>query len=134
VPGDVGIVLVHDAARPFASRALYERVISAVLDGADGAVPGIAVADTIKIVDPSGCVLATPDRSELVAVQTPQGFRRAALEAAHRAGGEATDDAALVEGNGGRVVVVEGEPDNRKITVPSDLEWARGHLSVMVGS
>ena len=134
LPADVDIVLVHDAARPFASTGLYQRVIAAVVDGADGAVPGIAVADTIKMVDPNGRVVATPDRSTLVAVQTPQGFRRAALAAAHFAGGEATDDAALVEAHGGRVVVVEGEPDNRKITVPADLEWARSHLSTMVGS
>lgn len=134
VPADVGIVLVHDAARPFASTALYERVIAAVADGADGAVPGLAVADTIKVVDQSRHVVETPERSTLVAVQTPQGFRREALEAAHRAGGDATDDAALVEAHGGRVVIVEGEPDNRKITVPADLEWARAHLSTMVGT
>jgi len=125
VPADVDIVCVHDAARPFASPALYRRVIAAVEAGADAAVPGVAVSDTIKIVDDDRAVVATPDRSSLVAVQTPQAFRRSVLVAAHAAGGEATDDAALIEAAGGRVVVVEGEASNRKITVPDDLDWAR---------
>ena len=68
---------------------------------------------------------ATPDRSRLVAVQTPQAFRYASLVAAHASGADATDDAALIEAVGGRVVIVDGSPDNRKITVPDDLEWAR---------
>lgn len=134
VPDDVDIVCVHDAARPFASVELYERVIAAVAGGADAAVPAIAVADTIKVVDESGMVVATPDRSTLVAVQTPQAFRRAALVGAHVGAGDATDDAALVEAAGGRVVVVEGDVDNRKITVPADLEWARRVVGSAVGS
>jgi 2-C-methyl-D-erythritol 4-phosphate cytidylyltransferase len=125
VPSDADIVCVHDAARPFASPALYRRVIDAVVAGADAAVPAVPVADTIKVVDAAGVVVATPDRSTLVAVQTPQAFRRAALLAAHASGGEATDDAALIEQAGGRVVVVDGDPGNRKITVPTDLDWAR---------
>jgi 2-C-methyl-D-erythritol 4-phosphate cytidylyltransferase len=128
VPGDADVVCVHDAARPFASSVLYERVIGAVVDGADGAVPGVAVADTIKVVDAERVVVDTPSRARLVAVQTPQAFRRSVLMAAHAAGGEATDDAGLVEAMGGRVVVVEGEPDNRKITVPADLDWARSEV------
>ena len=70
-------------------------------------------------------VIDTPDRSSLVAVQTPQAFRASVLRAAHADGGEATDDATLVESSGGRVVVVPGEANNRKITHPGDLEWAR---------
>jgi len=125
VPTDADVVCVHDAARPFASAELYSRVIAAVAAGADGAVPGVPVADTIKQVATDGTVVATPDRSTLVAVQTPQAFRRAVLVEAHAGGGDVTDDAGLVEALGGRVVVVEGDVGNRKITVPADLEWAR---------
>ena len=125
VPDDATIVCVHDAARPLASLAVYERVIAAVAAGADAAVPGIPVADTIKVVEANGTVVATPDRSTLVAVQTPQAFRASVLRAAHAGGGDATDDAALIEQAGGTVVVVEGDHLNRKITLPDDLEWAR---------
>jgi len=125
VPPDAEVVCVHDAARPFASPELYARVIAAVVAGADGAVPGVPVADTIKVIDPDGAVVDTPDRSSLVAVQTPQAFRRDVLVAAHDSGAEGTDDASLVEMAGGSVVVVDGEADNRKITVPADLDWAR---------
>lgn len=125
VPADADIVCVHDAARPFADADLYRRVVAAVEAGADAAVPGVAVTDTIKVVDDAGVVTATPDRATLVAVQTPQAFRHASLVAAHASGAEATDDAALIEATGGRVVVVEGSNDNRKITVPDDLDWAR---------
>ncbi|MFN8023970.1 MAG: 2-C-methyl-D-erythritol 4-phosphate cytidylyltransferase [Acidimicrobiales bacterium] len=125
VPPDATVVCVHDAARPFASPQLYARVVAAVTAGADGAIPGIAVTDTIKVVDADGAVLATPARDSLRAVQTPQAFRAEVLRRAHASGGEGTDDAALVESAGGRVVVVDGEADNRKITHPADLDWAR---------
>lgn len=124
VPEDATIICVHDAARPFADEALFHRVIAAVESGADAAVPGIPVSDTIKVVD-DGVVASTPDRSTLVAVQTPQAFRADRLREAHRTEAEASDDAALVERLGGRVAVVEGDPENRKITRPEDLEWAR---------
>jgi 2-C-methyl-D-erythritol 4-phosphate cytidylyltransferase len=125
VPPDATVICVHDAARPFASASLFAAVIEAVRDGADGAVPGVPVADTIKRVDAANVVTATLPRAELVAVQTPQAFRAAALRAAHQGDVEATDDAALVEARGGRVVVVAGDPDNRKITATADLDWAR---------
>ena len=128
VPDDATIVCVHDAARPLASPAVYERVIAAVAAGADAAVPGIPVADTIKVVEADGTVVATPDRSTLVAVQTPQAFRASVLRAAYAAGGEATDDAALIEQAGGIVVVVDGDYLNRKITLPDDLEWVRREM------
>ncbi|MFT5979229.1 MAG: 2-C-methyl-D-erythritol 4-phosphate cytidylyltransferase [Ilumatobacter sp.] len=128
VPDDATIVCVHDAARPLASPALYARVIAAVAAGADAAVPGIPVADTIKVVEADGTVVATPDRSTLVAVQTPQAFRASVLRAAHAGGGDATDDAALIEQAGGTVVVVEGDHSNRKITLPGDLEWVRREM------
>ena len=129
VPADATIVCVHDAARPLASAELYRRAIAAVHDGADAAIPGIPVTDTIKVVA-DGVVVSTPDRSTLVAVQTPQAFRAGVLRAAHEAGGDATDDATLVEGLGGVVAVVAGETTNRKITVPEDLTWARDQLAV----
>jgi 2-C-methyl-D-erythritol 4-phosphate cytidylyltransferase len=122
---DDTVVVVHDAARPFATRALFDAVIAAVRAGADGAVPGLAITDTVKQVRGDGSVTATLDRSHLVTVQTPQAFRLPTLRAAHREGGEATDDAALVEALGGRIVVVKGEVTNRKITTPADLTESR---------
>jgi 2-C-methyl-D-erythritol 4-phosphate cytidylyltransferase len=131
VPLDAEIVVVHDGARPFASEKLYRRVIAAVRDGADGAIPGVPVTDTVKIVDDAKTVVQTLDRSVLVAVQTPQAFDAAALRAAHARGDNSTDDAALVEHAGGRVVVVAGEAENRKITVADDLTWARERLEAL---
>ena len=129
VPAEATIICVHDAARPFADTTLFDRVVAAVASGADAAIPGVAVADTIKQIDDTGVVVHTPPRSALAAVQTPQAFRAPALRAAHAAGGEATDDAALVEAAGGRVVVVEGDVANRKITDPADLRWARERVA-----
>ena len=121
VPGEATIVCVHDAARPLATPELFRCVVEAVRAGADGAVPAVPVADTVKIVDAGGRVLDTPERSSLVAVQTPQAFVASTLRRAHAGGPEATDDAAVVEAIGGRVVVVAGDTANRKITVPADL-------------
>ncbi len=129
VPADATIVCVHDGARPFADAGVFARVIEAVAAGADGAIPGVPVADTIKHVDARGLVIGTPPRAELRAVQTPQAFRASVLRAAHASGADATDDAALVEAGGGRVVVVEGDVVNRKITDPDDLRWARQHAA-----
>jgi 2-C-methyl-D-erythritol 4-phosphate cytidylyltransferase len=120
VPAGADVVVVHDAARPFAAPALFEAVVACVRAGADGAIPGVAIADTVKRVA-DGRVVGTLDRAELVAVQTPQAFAADALRRAHAAGGEATDDAALVEAAGGRVMVVPGDPANTKITLRTDL-------------
>jgi 2-C-methyl-D-erythritol 4-phosphate cytidylyltransferase len=124
VPASADVVFVHDAARPFASDELWLATATAVRHGADGAIPGVPVTDTIKVVE-HGRVAATPPRDRLVAVQTPQAFRATMLRAAHASGADATDDAALVEDAGGTVVVVSGAPENRKITHPDDLDWAR---------
>ena len=122
VPDDADIIVVHDAARPLAPVDLFQRVIAAVRAGADGAVPGLPVPDTVKRIDPaSGRVVETPDRAALRAVQTPQAFAAAVLRRAHGGGGDATDDAALVEALGAAVVVVDGDPANLKITAPDDL-------------
>jgi 2-C-methyl-D-erythritol 4-phosphate cytidylyltransferase len=130
-PSDV--VVIHDAARPLASPELFAAVVAAVEDGADAAIPGLAITDTVKRVAHEGAatrVVATVAREDLMTVQTPQAFRRSALERAHAAGGDATDDAALVEAAGGCVVVVPGEARNVKITDPRDLAtvtaWHRG--------
>ncbi len=121
---DADVVVVHDAARPLASRALFVAVVDAVRAGADAAIPGLTITDTVKRVERDGettIVRTTEIREELVTVQTPQAFRRHVLVAAHETGAEASDDAALVERAGGRVVVVLGHADNVKITVPEDL-------------
>ena len=125
LPEEIGIVVVHDAARPLAESAIFDRVVAAVREGADGAVPGVPVADTVKRVDRTGTVVDTIPRDELMIVQTPQAFRADVLRAAaHAAAPEATDDAAVVEAAGGRVVVVAGATDNFKITEPADLDRA----------
>lgn len=121
---DVDTVLVHDVARPFVPAAVIDRVVDALTEGADAVVPGLPVTDTIKRVDSDERVLATVDRSELRAIQTPQGFRVAALVAAHEGAPEATDDAGLIEALGGTVVVVAGAEEAFKITRPWDLRVA----------
>jgi len=120
IPDDADVIVVHDAARPAARASLFDAVIAAVRAGADAAIPGVPVTDTIKRVD-GDVVVDTPDRSSLIAVQTPQAFGAAALRAAHADAGDATDDAALVERRGGRVVVVPGDASNRKLTAPDDV-------------
>jgi 2-C-methyl-D-erythritol 4-phosphate cytidylyltransferase / 2-C-methyl-D-erythritol 2,4-cyclodiphosphate synthase len=117
------IVLIHDAARPFASPALVCRAIVAAKEGA--AVPGIALPDTVKTVDDGGRVVQTLERARLRAIQTPQGFRFSTLIEAHRravtAGQENfTDDAALMEWAGHGVMVFAGEPANVKLTTAED--------------
>jgi 2-C-methyl-D-erythritol 4-phosphate cytidylyltransferase len=122
------IILVHDAVRPFASAALYERVIAAAAEYGC-AVPALPVTDTIKMVDSAGFVTRTPNRAELRAVQTPQAFRRELLIASYesrlRDDLQVTDDASLCERNGIRVVTVLGETWNVKLTQPEDLLWAQ---------
>lgn len=138
VADDADIVLVHDAARPFASAALFESVIHAVVSGADGAIPGLPMVDTVKVIEVSDVarvgavvprVVSTPDRATLVSVQTPQGFCADVLRRAYESEVDSTDDSALVEAIGGTVIVVPGEADNRKITHPEDLAWARNVLA-----
>jgi len=133
LPPTVEVVLVHDAARPLASRAIFDAVIDAIRAGADAAVPALPVPDTLKRVD-GARVLETVARDDLVAVQTPQAFRIDALRAAHAGDGRATDDAGLVEQSGGCVVVVPGEVTNFKITAPSDLELAAAFLATRGGT
>ena len=130
VPSDADIIVVHDAARPMASPLLFAAVIAAVRAGADAAVPGLPVSDTLKRVEGIR-VIETVPRDGLVAVQTPQAFRAGVLRRAHTGGGDGSDDAVLVEQGGGVVHVVAGEARNLKITVPDDLEVAASLLDVM---
>src|SRR5215471_10960362 len=127
------LVLVHDAARPFASPALISRAIAAGAGGA--AIPGLGLTDTIKQVDAEGRVVDTLDRGRLRAVQTPQAFLYDELLAAHRRAAEAgrddfTDDAALAEWAGMAVTLFEGEAGNVKLTTEEDFariaanDWA----------
>lgn len=127
-------VLIHDAARPFASPALVNRILDGLHRNAPGegmaaCIPGIPVVDTIKVMDEEKRVVATPERKRLVAVQTPQGFSLASLRAAHQRaeqeGWVVTDDASLLELCGHAVCVTEGEAGNKKITTPEDLEMLR---------
>jgi 2-C-methyl-D-erythritol 4-phosphate cytidylyltransferase / 2-C-methyl-D-erythritol 2,4-cyclodiphosphate synthase len=127
---DVDVVAVHDAARPFASPELFADVVRAVRDGADGAVPVVPVADTVKRVL-GGRVLTTIDREGLALAQTPQAFRVDALRDAHeraaRAHEQVTDDAMLLE-PAGSVVVVPGDPMNFKVTTLLDLARAEARM------
>jgi 2-C-methyl-D-erythritol 4-phosphate cytidylyltransferase len=127
---DADIVVVHDAARPFAPPDLFTEVIRAVEAGADGAIPVVPVTDTVKRLDGIR-VVDTIDRAELANAQTPQAFRVAALRAAHEraaADGEAvTDDAMLLERTE-TVVAVVGDPMNFKITTLLDLARAEARI------
>ena len=127
VPDEVAVVLVHDAARPLLGEDVIERVVGALGDGWDGAVPALPVADTVKRVD-GDQVVETLERSELVAVQTPQAFLAEVLRRAVSGGGEASDCAALVEAAGGRVRWVEGDPRLLKVTTGQDLELVSSWL------
>jgi 2-C-methyl-D-erythritol 4-phosphate cytidylyltransferase len=123
VPPSAEVIVVHDAARPLATPRLFRSVVEAVLGGADGAVPGLSVTDTVKRVEES-LVVETIDRTSLVTVQTPQAFRADVLRSAHARSLDATDDASLLEAMGAKVVVVPGESGNFKLTERADLERA----------
>jgi 2-C-methyl-D-erythritol 4-phosphate cytidylyltransferase/2-C-methyl-D-erythritol 2,4-cyclodiphosphate synthase len=127
VPPEAAVILVHDAARPLVSGDVVERVLAALAEGWDGAVPVLPLQDTVKRVE-RGAIVETLDRSELVGAQTPQGFVADVLRDALRGEADATDCAALVEARGGRVAAVEGDPGLLKITVPADLDRVAAFL------
>jgi 2-C-methyl-D-erythritol 4-phosphate cytidylyltransferase len=127
VAEDAAVILVHDAARPPVSDLVIERLIAALNEGWDGAVPGLAPADTVKRVREEAVVETLP-RDELRAVQTPQAFVAAILRDAVAGGGEGTDCSALVEAQGGRVTVVEGDPRLLKVTTADDLALVESWL------
>ena len=128
VPEDAAVVLVHDAARPLLSEAVIERVLTPLSEGWDGVVPAVPLADTVKRVE-GDRVVETLRRDDLVAVQTPQAFLADVLRRA--VGGDvaaATDCASLVEAQGGRVKVVEGDPRLLKVTDADDLALVESWL------
>lgn len=131
VPADADYIAVHDGARPFAGRAVFERTLAAAKEQG-AAIAAVPVKNTIKVVDAKGVVVDTPVRSTLVAVQTPQVFRATLLKDAyaHLAAQPAavTDDASVVELLGHRVVVAQGRYENIKITTPEDLVLAEHFL------
>ena len=127
VPDSAEVVLVHDGARPLAGGGVYERVIAAVRAGAEAVVPVVEIADSLRWRQGGAA-----DRGRLVAVQTPQGFRADVLRAAHASGDDATDDAALVESAGTKIVMVDGDARNLKITAPHDLAVAEVLLDAQI--
>ncbi|AZM61524.1 MULTISPECIES: 2-C-methyl-D-erythritol 4-phosphate cytidylyltransferase [unclassified Streptomyces] len=136
LPAGYDIVLVHDAARPLVPVDTVDGVIEAVRDGAPAVVPALPLADTVKQVEPAAGpdapepVVATPDRSLLRAVQTPQGFDRATLVRAHdTVKDNVTDDASMVEQLGLTVVTVPGHEEAFKVTRPLDLVLAEAVLA-----
>ncbi len=136
-PREPDIVLIHDAARPFASAALVSRAIAAA-ERSGAAIPALPVTDTVKTVDAEGLVDKTLDRNLLRLVQTPQSFAFPALLAAHRRAAEAgredfTDDAALAEWAGLKVSVFAGEPGNIKITNEGDFARAEATQFAALG-
>ena len=121
-------VLVHDAARALASTQLAKNVLAALEKGEVAVIPGLELIDTVKSVDSSGHVTSTPDRASLRRVQTPQGFDLEILKKAHSSGANATDDGALVEAIGHKVLIINGEDRALKITTPADLATALSTL------
>jgi len=121
VPVDAVVALVHDAARPFIPEDVIGRVLAPLSDGWDGAVPGLPVSDTLKKVGADGAIVGTLSRDGLWAVQTPQAFAVGVLRRAVAGGADATDCAGLVEAQGGRVKVVEGDARLLKVTTADDL-------------
>ena len=121
-------VLVHDAARALASTQLAKNVLAALEKGEVAIIPGLELIDTVKSVDAGGHVTSTPDRASLRRVQTPQGFDLEILKKAHSSGANATDDGALVEAIGHKVLIINGEERALKITTPADLATALSTL------
>jgi 2-C-methyl-D-erythritol 4-phosphate cytidylyltransferase len=130
VPESAAFVLVHDAARPLTPPVVVDRVVAALQAGAEGVVPALALADTVKRVSPDGSVAETLERSALRAVQTPQGFALAVLRSAlAEHAGDATDCASMVEQLGRTVVCVDGDERAFKVTTPADLARAEQLVS-----
>lgn len=146
----IDTVLIHDAARPLTPASVFERVVAEVHRTRDGVVPAIPIADTLKRIDDSGVVISTEDRGALVAVQTPQGFVREQIEAAHESaqaresvpsegngvGADTaaardlpTDDAEVLQRFGGIVRTVPGDELSHKVTTPADLLMLQGLIS-----
>lgn len=132
--GDADLVLIHDAARPFISGALIQRILDAMTGETVAALPGLLITDTVKRISGTPLlIIDTVDRSDLVTVQTPQAIRTGIARRAHQLAAEhsfqATDDVALIEHfRLGPIRIVDGEPGNFKITTETDLDRARDLL------
>lgn len=122
VPDEAAVLVVHDAARPLLSDEVVERVVTAIGEAWDGAVPALPLADTVKLAE-GEAVVATVERSGLVTVQTPQAFLAGSLRRALAGDEDATDCAGLVEAAGGRVRLVEGDRRLVKVTTQADLDF-----------
>ena len=140
LPVDAAIVVITDAAHPLATVQLYDRVIAAVHAGADGALPGLPLADAIKRLEPLdsdtgvellGVAGATTPAGGSVSAQMPMAFDLAALLSAHEQIGDAVEDSAMVTANGGQVVIVPGEPTNVHVTTPAELAVAQALLPLL---
>jgi 2-C-methyl-D-erythritol 4-phosphate cytidylyltransferase len=127
VSEDAAVVLVHDAARPIVPEEVIERLLTALNEGWDGAIPVLPLPDTVKRIE-GVQVVETVDREGLAMVQTPQAFVATALRDAVASGGEASDCSALVEARGGRIKAVQGDPRLVKVTKPADLELVASWL------
>jgi 2-C-methyl-D-erythritol 4-phosphate cytidylyltransferase len=123
VPPEAEIIVVHDAAHPLASRALFEAVVGALTEGVDCVLPCLPLTEPIKRVQ-DGRVVATLPRDDWIVVQSPHVFRARVLRAAHRGAPEAVEDTVLVEELGGTIAAVPGEPTNLHVTTPAELELA----------
>jgi 2-C-methyl-D-erythritol 4-phosphate cytidylyltransferase len=128
VPAEAAVVLVHDAARPLLPDEVVERVVTALGEGWDGAVPALPLADTVKRAE-GEAVTKTVDRTALHAAQTPQAFVADVLRRALAGAGDATDCAGLVEAAGGRVRLVDGDRRLLKVTTPADLAFVETLLA-----
>ena len=132
VPDDSDIVLVHDAARPLVNLQTIEEVIDAA-EKFDGAIAAVREKNTVKIIDAENFVRETPSRSEIVSVQTPQGFKKKILFSAYAAAEKdnflGTDDSSLVERIGGKIKIIWSDYSNIKITTPEDLKIAESFLN-----
>jgi 2-C-methyl-D-erythritol 4-phosphate cytidylyltransferase len=136
LPAEAERVLIHDGARCLATPELFNRCAQALRED-DGLIAAVSVKDTIKVVDETGCVQSTPNREQLWAAQTPQGFNVQQLKQCHEQGREqgweVTDDAALFEKCGLPVRIVAGEETNLKVTTPVDLAIAEFILRQRLG-
>jgi 2-C-methyl-D-erythritol 4-phosphate cytidylyltransferase len=125
VPDGAAIVVVADAAHPLATPELYRRVVDAVREGADAAIPGLPLTEAVATVEPGGHTGTTVGAAGRVLVQTPQAFRAELLRQAHATGADAVEDASLVAALGAKVRVVPGDPANLHVTTPEELELVR---------
>jgi len=131
VPAEAQVIVISDAAHPLATSRLYQSVIAAVRNGADGAVPGMPLTDAVKAVLPDDLAGETTPAGGHVSAQMPMAFRAAALRQAHRHTFAAVEDSSMITADGGRVVIVPGEVTNVHVTTPAELRVAGALMSLV---